>query len=344
MSPGRKLARPIAALAMAVAVSFVGAAADASPNGGFPSLDPTPGTPSGPPDDQPSPRARTSDFGQQRVVPRAGDYDGDRDSDIAVWRPRTGVWYIKGIARVHWGQPGDIPVQADYDGDGRTDLAVWRPTTGVWWIRLRDGKVSAYRWGTAGDVPYPIANRCGSGPGRAALVVWRPSTGVWWQRSGDRTCTTTLGQPGDIPFAGGWTFEGCGFSGDRDAIGVWRPTTGEWYLEHRFEPSVPIPDQRLLGVPGDIPVPGFESDGCHERPPLVVWRPSTGTWHFYEEIDLIEYALRWGQISDVPLSGNYTGKHYDSTDVAVYRPSTGVWYVRGAATRIRWGEVGDIPV
>ena len=35
------------------------------------------------------------------------------------------------------GPAGDIPVPGDYDGDGTTDIAIFRPTDGVWFIQAR---------------------------------------------------------------------------------------------------------------------------------------------------------------------------------------------------------------
>lgn len=40
-----------------------------------------------------------------------------------------------GITTVAWGGAGDVPVPGDYNGNGSIDTAVFRPSTGVWYVR-----------------------------------------------------------------------------------------------------------------------------------------------------------------------------------------------------------------
>lgn len=77
------------------------------------------------------------------------DYNGDGTSDIAIFRPGTGLWAIKGISRAYFGSGPDIPVPGDYLGNGTTDIGIFRPASGLWAVK---GLTRVY-FGTTGDVP-----------------------------------------------------------------------------------------------------------------------------------------------------------------------------------------------
>ena len=117
------------------------------------------------------------------------DFDKDGKTDIAVWRPGDGYWYIisskdGSIISEQWGSSAlnDVLVPGDYDGDGKTDIAVWRPGDGFWYIiSSKDGSIISEQWG-AGYAPYNDVPVPGDydGDGKTDIAVWRPADGFWY--------------------------------------------------------------------------------------------------------------------------------------------------------------------
>jgi FG-GAP-like repeat len=120
-------------------------------------------------------------------VPAPGDYDGDGQIDVAVFRTSTGEWLIAqstaGVQRVLWGAPGDVPMPADYDGDRKTDIAIFRPATAEWFVlNSSTGMPTRTVFGFpsgAGSRDMPMAGDYDR-DGRADLGIYRATTGDWF--------------------------------------------------------------------------------------------------------------------------------------------------------------------
>jgi hypothetical protein len=208
-------------------------------------------------------------FGDEAVP---ADYTGSGVTDLAVWDPGTGNWYIKTPTDTvvcaggsppgtgcNFGQKGDIPVPADYDGDGKADLGIFRPSTGEWWIKTISGNVicagassgSRCVFGQANDIPMPGDY---AGLGKAQLAVWRGSNAVWYiaKTDGTAVCACGWGQAGDVPVAADYNGDGA------VDLGIWRPGTGSWWIKTVSGSVIcaggPAGGDCNLGVSTDTPV------------------------------------------------------------------------------------------
>jgi hypothetical protein len=202
----------------------------------------------------------------------SADFDGDLRTDISVFRPSTGVWYVahssNGTFRIQgFGVVGDIPTAEDFDGDNISDIGVFRPSNGVWYYyRSSDNSVGIVPFGTNGDIP---AAGDYDGDAKADLVVFRPSTGTWWvlPTLAGSPYSLQFGVDGDTPVVGDYDGDG------KFDIAVWRGSTGVWYWKNSFDDTFA---QRPFGSTGDVPAQGdFDNDG---RTDVAVFRPSTGVW------------------------------------------------------------------
>ena len=268
----------------------------------------------------------------------AFDFDGDLSSDISVFRPSEGNWYIQssteGFAGTNFGIATDKIVPADFDGDGKTDIAVYRPSEGYWYIsRSSDATFTAARFGIAEDVPAPADY---DGDGRSDFAVFRPSTGTWFiENSSNSTFTITqFGVAGDKPTVGD-------FDGDGKAdIAVFRPTDGTWYRIDSRNSDFVI---EQFGIVSDKIVPAdYDGDG---KTDIAVYRASEGTWYLRRSVDGSFTGLNFGIAEDVPSPGDFDGD--GRADIGVFRPSNGTWYIAnsldGSFTIYQFGLGGDRP-
>lgn len=204
-------------------------------------------------------------FGVDGDLPITGDWDGDGDTDVGVFRPATGQFLLRLRVRFHpitltatfLGEPGDLPVIGDWNGDGVDTFGVYRDngaTLPVFFLTnstASDGAVlkvdNQIFVGEPGDLP--LAGDF-DGDGRDTLALYRPTSADFFfvNALGGLGFAFHFGRIGDLPFTGDW-------NGDaKDTVGVFRPTDKTMHITNFFASSFEI----SFSYPelGDTPVSG----------------------------------------------------------------------------------------
>ncbi|MFN0140697.1 MAG: M36 family metallopeptidase [Pyrinomonadaceae bacterium] len=262
------------------------------------------------------------------------DFDGDGRTDVSVYRPSEGNWYLSrstaGFAAVNWGLSTDIATPGDFDGDNRADTAVFRPSNGTWYVlNSSNSTFSFVNFGLAGDIPQSGDY---DGDNRADFAVFRPTNNVWYVlNSGGGTLITAFGAAGDIPVRADYSGDG------KTDVAIFRPSANQWWIAS----SSGGVSAATFGASGDKPVPA-DYDGDN-KDDVAIYRPSTGQWWILQSSNGAAAAVTFGISTDIPVPGDYDGDGRD--DQAIYR--NGQWWLNRSTagiTALNFGLATDTPI
>lgn len=266
------------------------------------------------------------------------DWNRDRKSDTAIWRPSNGTWAINlvGFAEKRWGVQGDIPVPGDYDGDRKTDHAVYQPN-GNWHIALSTGPILDRQHGVPGDLPVPGDY---NGDGYTDIAVYRKTDSKFYFNNVAGVSDRQL-SGGTIPAPGDYDGDG------KTDMAVYRNSdnSGTWTI---LKSSNNQAVTQSFGDSGTIPLPGdYDGDG---KTDIAVYKKVMRVWR----VDIPVYSVailqssnntvRWqanGDSGTVPVTGDYDGD--GKTDIALYRPSSGGWIINQSSNNQAVGVNYGLP-
>ncbi len=271
------------------------------------------------------------------IIPRS-DFDGDGRTDLSVFQPSSGIWYLNqsaaGNVGRQWGISSDVITPGDFDGDNKADLAVFRASatagmTDFYILRSLTSTFQGAEWGLPSDLPV-VADY--DGDNKDDIAVYRPSTNDFYviQSLTNTSRHYRWGIGGDVPVPGD-------FDGDGKAeFAVFRASNGTWYYANSTGGAFVAVQ---WGASGDIPV--FANYDTDTKDDVAVYRPSNGTWYINRSLAGSQ-LVQWGATGDIPVPGDYDGDgRYDQ---AVYR--AGTWYLNrstAGATATAFGTATDRP-
>jgi serine-aspartate repeat-containing protein C/D/E len=263
-------------------------------------------------DDQPS--VREIVFGVEKGIPITGDFNGDGNTDVGVFK--DGSWYVDLNGNGEWdaedmwaklGRRDDLPITGDWDGDGKVDIAIF----GKAWPG--DPRHIAFDPGLPSDenAKHEKVKNLPPLAGEATMGVRAMQVGVSGTVRSDLIDHVFLyGWGGDQPIAGDWTGEG------QEMIGIFR--NGSWKLDLTGDGKYTDEDRAFqMGQAGDKPIVGdFDGDTIAD---VGIYRD--GLWHIDTNhdgvLDARDRAFTFGDANDAPVVGDWDGDGID--DPGLYR-------------------------
>lgn len=205
-------------------------------------------------------------------VPLAGNFAGDRVSEVAVFRRARRSTFVVSLGgatplTVRFGRAFDEPVLGDWNGDGQVDVGVRTPQRSLFKLKTPAGIVKVH-WGVPSDMPI---SGDWDGNGTTDIGVRRPAEGVFYPRMADGSSSPVwLGDADDLPVTGDWDGNGT------TDLGVFDQATATFTLRTVDSAGVSVVEVVQFGAAGDLPVTGdWNGDGVTD---LAVWSPASATF------------------------------------------------------------------
>ncbi len=287
------------------------------------------------------------------------DYNGDGQSEIAVFQPETSTFSIRalegatGNRAIQFGQGtlwggNPVPVVADFNHDGVTELGVYQPSNSTFYIRHlnsdTDGGNVAIQFGQGtlwGGNPVPVVADY-NGDGKAELSVYQPGTSTFSIRH--LTEPTEAGNRA-IQFGQGSLYGGrpvpvvADYNDDGKAeVAVYQSVTSTFTIMGLTADSAAGNRAIQFGRgtnAGGTPIPAVSDTNGDGKVELIVYQASTSTYQMAnlvgdqptatESVQFGQGTL-WGG-DPVPVCADFDGDGH--CELTVYQPRTSTFFIKG---------------